>query len=72
MDFTQFFNRYGLAVILLLIFAGTIYFSFQAAASTSTATWENTKELLQIVLPIETGLLGSVVGYFFGKGRDQE
>lgn len=30
--------------------------------------WERTKEMLQIILPALTGLIGSVVGFYFGSG----
>jgi len=29
--------------------------------------WIETKDLLQILLPAETALLGIVVGFYFGK-----
>ncbi len=30
--------------------------------------WEHTKEMLQIILPALTGLIGSVLGFYFGSG----
>jgi TRAP-type C4-dicarboxylate transport system permease small subunit len=33
-----------------------------------TAQWTQTKEMLQILLPAITGLLGSVIGFYFGSG----
>lgn len=31
------------------------------------ATWETVKEILSVLLPAETGLLGSVLGFYFGS-----
>jgi hypothetical protein len=30
--------------------------------------WDQTKEMLQTVLPALTGLIGSVIGFYFGSG----
>lgn len=30
--------------------------------------WNHTKEMLQIILPALTGLIGSVLGFYFGSG----
>jgi hypothetical protein len=30
------------------------------------ATWETMKEALSVLLPAETGLLGSILGFYFG------
>ena len=53
---------------LAFTFAGllfvTVIFAF---LSTGSGTWENTKELLQVLLPAETALLGSAVGFYFGS-----
>ncbi len=53
---------------MLAIFAFTVYYGFRGASGPSE-TWQNTKDFLQVVLPSETGLLGTVTGYFFGKGK---
>jgi hypothetical protein len=41
-------------------------------ASIESASWPNhwqqTKEMLQIILPALTGLIGSVIGFYFGSG----
>lgn len=45
----------------------TIVFAFR---DVNGPNWANTKELLLILLPVETGLLGSAVGFYFGsQGR---
>lgn len=33
----------------------------------SAATWSTLKEVLSVLLPAETGLLGSVLGFYFGS-----
>jgi len=53
--------RAGLAVLLLILVAVVVIFALIRAS-----TWEDTKELLDIVLPALTGLLGSAVGFYFG------
>jgi hypothetical protein len=30
--------------------------------------WAQTKEMLQAILPALTGLIGSVIGFYFGSG----
>jgi hypothetical protein len=47
-------------VIILLV---TIIWAFIDA---SGSHWGNAKELLQLLLPAETALLGSAVGFYFG------
>lgn len=33
----------------------------------SAATWTTLKEVLSVLLPAETGLLGSILGFYFGS-----
>lgn len=60
--------RSGLAWAFAVIFAGTtaaatyLIFAFPQQ-------WSTMKELLQIVLPAETGVLGSAVGFYFGSKK---
>jgi hypothetical protein len=54
------------ALIVLLIFAATV------AAVGSKDHWEETKEMLQILLPAVTGLLGSALGFYFGSQSKKE
>jgi hypothetical protein len=62
-------GRGTLALMLVLIFFVTILGSFIAAIMLpNPESWNNTKELLDVIIPIETGLLGTVFGYFFGRG----
>jgi len=48
------------------IFAVTIILSF-CAAIWRGSDWPNVKDLLQLLLPAETALLGSAVGFYFGS-----
>jgi hypothetical protein len=50
---------------LVFILAVVIFFSFQKVDN-----WDQTKELLQILLPAVTALLGSAVGFYFGTRRE--
>ncbi len=56
---------YFFAAILLFV----IWKSF--ANANNPELWEQTKELLELVLPGVTALLGSVVGFYFGSQRTQ-
>ena len=59
------FARYYIAVILLLVFAITVVWVLYAAFYGSETAWENTKEALQVLLPVEASLLGSAVSFYF-------
>lgn len=52
---------------LLVALMGIIFWACRASTTTA-AQWSQTKELLQIILPAITGLLGSVIGFYFGSG----
>jgi uncharacterized membrane protein HdeD (DUF308 family) len=51
-----------------LLGALTILIAVAAAVAAfgSKEHWEETKEMLQILLPAVTGLLGSAIGFYFG------
>jgi hypothetical protein len=53
--------RAGLALLLFLLLTGII-----VAAMWRAKTWEQTKALLDSVLPLVTALLGSAIGFYFG------
>ena len=55
-----------IAVFLLVIFAATLIY---AAVAAFTTHWPEAKDLLLIVLPVETSLLGSALGFYFGSQR---
>ena len=64
--FAQEVVRALLAFTFVIILVLTIVFAFQ---NVSGPNWTNTKELLQLLLPAETALLGSAVGFYFGSRR---
>jgi hypothetical protein len=55
--------------MLLAVFAVTILVPL---ALVSGGSWDNVKEYLQIVLPAEVGLLGSVIGFYFGSRTGED
>lgn len=55
--------RQALALLFFGLFAVTVVLSFVKLGS---ASWQNTKDWLQIILPAETALLGSATGFYFG------
>jgi len=63
--------RHLLAVVIVLIFAFALGFSLIKAASIpSTGTpsvIDNMKEALQVVVATLGGLVGSIIGYYFGE-----
>jgi hypothetical protein len=58
--------RGWLAGGFLLIFGGTIAW---ACWSATGSHWSTAKELLQLLLPAETALLGGAVGFYFGAKK---
>ena len=58
--------RAGLAIAFFMLLALTIIWALVLAGG---AGWANAKEALQILLPAETGLLGSAAGFYFGSRR---
>lgn len=62
--------RLIVTVGLLLMFAWVIVWASVESASWKDH-WAQTKEMLQIILPALTGLIGSVLGFYFGsKGEN--
>jgi hypothetical protein len=64
--------RAHITYILLSILAGTLtlifaIFILSLFLGNATATWASLKDMLQILLPAETGLIGSAVGFYFGS-----
>jgi hypothetical protein len=58
--------RAGLAIAFFLLLGLTVIWALVLAGGTG---WANAKEALQILLPAETGLLGSAAGFYFGSRR---
>ncbi len=59
--------RLIVTVGLLLMLAWIIVWASIESASWRDH-WEQTKEMLQMILPAVTGLIGSVIGFYFGSG----
>ncbi|SRR5229473_1478170 len=59
--------RLIVTVGLLLMLGWVIVWSCIEAASWPDH-WAQTKEMLQAILPALTGLIGSVIGFYFGSG----
>jgi ABC-type transport system involved in cytochrome c biogenesis permease subunit len=61
--------RLLLAVGFSVLFAGTIVAAFWItfANPDPKSTWAIVKEFLAVLLPAETGLLGSILGFYFGS-----
>ena len=58
--------RLTVTVGLLAIFGYLVVFA--SIESTSwPAHWQQTKEMLQIILPAITGIIGTVIGFYFGS-----
>ena len=58
--------RLGLAIAFTALLALTILISFAFVAGDH---WAHAKELLQIAVPAEVGLLGAAVGFYFGANN---
>jgi hypothetical protein len=63
-------TRAGLAWALFLTFAGTVLAVILIVATGSHTRGQEASELLKTLLPAETALLGSAVGFYFGT-RDR-
>jgi hypothetical protein len=62
--------RLLLAVGFSCLFAITVLAAFIIPflpGRDTKATWETVKEILSVLLPAQTGLLGSVLGFYFGS-----
>jgi hypothetical protein len=58
--------RASLALLFTFLLFGTVAFACWAATSDD---WEPVKELLQILLPAETALIGAATGFYYGTRR---
>ncbi len=54
---------------LLASFLGLIFWACRESV-TSAVVWAQTKDMMQIILPALSGLLGSVIGFYFGSGAN--
>jgi hypothetical protein len=62
----QDYVRLIVTIGLLLMFAWVIVWASIESASWKNH-WDQTKDMLQIILPALTGLIGSVLGFYFGS-----
>jgi hypothetical protein len=53
----------GLVLAITAIFLLTTVYAFGKVGGSE---WANTKELLELLLPAETALLGAAIGFYFG------
>lgn len=60
----QEWTRSILAILFVLLLGLIVVWSFSR-----TSSWAETKELLDVLLPAVTGLLGSAVGFYFATRR---
>lgn len=58
--------RLTVAAGLLAIFGYLVVFASVESASWPQH-WQQTKEMLQIILPAITGIIGTVIGFYFGS-----
>lgn len=64
--------RTVLALAAFVLLALTVWWAYEASQGSH---WASAKEWLQVVLPAETGILGSALGFYFGSRhgrRDDE
>lgn len=54
-----------IALTFVAIFALTVILAFMVVIFFN-GNWTNTKDLLQLLFPAETALIGSAVGFYFG------
>jgi hypothetical protein len=60
--------RAMLALAALSLVCGTVYLAYRASQEHH---WDSAKQWLQVVLPAETGILGSVLGFYFGSQQSE-
>lgn len=60
--------RAGLAIAFFLLLALTVIWALTQVGSTSS--WTNAKEALQILLPVETALVGASTAFYYRSRQD--
>ena len=63
------FARVWITVALVVILGITVVWVLVNAAR-GPDVWEQTKDALQIILPVEAALLGSAISFYFASNRD--
>lgn len=66
--FVQELVRAGLAIAFFLLLALTVVWAFFQVGSTTA--WTNAKEALQILLPVETALVGASTAFYYRSRQD--
>lgn len=64
-------TRVWLALVLLVLFSITLSVVLAVASLGTERQWSQLKDALQIILPVETSLLGSAVVFYFTGGRER-
>jgi hypothetical protein len=66
--------RRTIANTLVYSFMGTILLSFVLAIyfSGNKEAWPNVKDLIQLLITAETGLMGAAVGFYFGASTQKD
>ncbi len=66
--------RRNIASALVYSFMGTIVLSFALALyfSGNQAAWSNVKDLVQVLITAETGLMGAAIGFYFGSSTQRD
>jgi len=59
-------HRAWMAKATILIFAITVLMGFAVSGFASNDAWTRTNDLLKVVIPVETLLIGAVAGHYFG------
>lgn len=62
--------RRNLAYASLGIFAATVLLGFFGAFTGTAQGWAQTKELLQIVIPVESIIIGGAVAFYYSSAKD--
>jgi hypothetical protein len=66
--------RRTIASALVYSFMGTIILSFVLALyfSGNKEAWPNVKDLIQLLITAETGLMGAAIGFYFGTSTQKD
>jgi hypothetical protein len=66
--------RKTIANTLVYSFMGTIVLSFALALyfSGNKEAWPNVKDLIQLLITAETGLMGAAIGFYFGTSTQKD
>jgi hypothetical protein len=75
LTFQIFGDRLGREIVRALLALAALALVFMTVVLAFNATqghaWASAKDWLQVVLPAETGILGSVLGFYFGSHQSE-